>query len=147
MLCVDYILFELFGLLFQKFNVDQCVFLVVLGVCLVIGDLIFGVIIMFDQLNLCFDVSILQAWLGGCVCGYVSLENWDEGVVVGLLNYNVNSYCNCSGGILQILIFVGLGMGFNVGVWYFCYDLILVIQFVSVGQLMNYYWQSIDIYV
>lgn len=145
--CVDHTLFESLGLPLQKLNADQRALLAAPGACLAIGDLIPGATITFDQPNLRLDVSIPQAWLGGRARGYVSPENWDEGVAAGLLNYNVNSYRNRSGGISQTSTFAGLGTGFNAGAWHFRHDSTLVIQSASAGQPTNHHWQSIDTYV
>ncbi len=145
--CVDKSLYLQLGLPLQKLSEQQQASLAAPGACVAIGDLILAATITFDQPNLRLDVSVPQAWLGGRARGYVSPENWDQGVPAALLNYNVNSYHNRSGGVSQTSTFAGLNAGFNLGVWHVRHDSTFIAQSGSIGNVSRHHWQSIDTYV
>lgn len=145
--CVDKALFLQLGLPLQKLSEQQQASLEGPDACVAIGDLIPAATIAFDQPNLRLDVSVPQAWLGGRARGYVSPENWDQGVPAALLNYNVNSYRSRSGGISQTSTFAGLNAGFNVGAWHVRHDSTFIAQSGSAGNASRHHWQSIDTYV
>ncbi|MDG2517758.1 fimbria/pilus outer membrane usher protein [Lysobacter soli] len=97
--------------------------------CVALPELIPGATATYDQSELRLDVTVPQAWLGYRARGYVSPDQWDDGVTAGLLNYNANLYRTRSGGLEQTSGFVGLNAGLNLGAWRLRHD-------------GNYNWQS-----
>lgn len=97
--------------------------------CAAISDLIPDATAIYDQTELRLDVTVPQAWLGYRARGYVSPDQWNNGVTAGLLNYNANLYRSRSGGLEQTSGFVGLNAGLNLGAWRLRHD-------------GNYSWQS-----
>jgi outer membrane usher protein len=145
--CLTKAMFDQLGLPLQKLSAEQQTKLADAQGCLSIDDLIPAATMTFDQPNLRLDVSIPQAWLGARARGYVSPENWDEGVPAALLNYNFNSYRNHSDGITQTSSFLGLNTGLNIGAWHFRQDSTVVMQSGAAGNPSTTHWQSIDTYV
>lgn len=87
--------------------------------CVVFFSLIVGVIVEFDEGNLQFLVNVLQVVQVCDVCGYVVFVQCDYGVMVVFFDYNINYNCNQD----QQVIYLGLNMGVNLGVWWLCYCL------------------------
>jgi len=144
--CLTKAMFDQLGLPLQKLSAEQQAKLTDAQGCAVIGDLIPAATATFDQPNLRLDVSIPQAWLGAHARGYVSPENWDQGVPAALLNYNFNGYRNHSGGVTQTSSYLGLNAGLNVGAWHLRQDSTLLVQSVTGGPTRSH-WQNIDTYV
>ncbi len=97
--------------------------------CVALSDLIADATAAYDQGELRLDVTVPQAWKGYRARGYVSPEQWDNGVTAGLLNYNANVFRTRSGGLEQTAGFVGVNAGLNLGAWRLRHD-------------GNYTWQS-----
>lgn len=59
--------------------------------------------------------------MGNYVCGYILLELWDNGIIVGLINYNFmgNNVYNIIGGS-SCYVYLNLQSGLNIGVWCLC---------------------------
>src|SRR5690242_17001450 len=91
-------------------------------VCVDIAQLIPDAKMSFDMGNLRLDVSVPQAYMGHAPRGYVAPEYWDEGVVAGLLNYNLNSYRSRAQGRTQTNSYLGLNAGLNLGAWHLRQD-------------------------
>ncbi|MDR3444859.1 fimbria/pilus outer membrane usher protein [Dyella sp.] len=146
--CVTKALFGQMGLPLQKLSAEQQAKLADgSAACVAIGELIDAATINFDQPNLRLDASIPQAWMGGHARGYVSPENWDQGVNAGLLNYNANSYRNHSNGITQTSSFLGLNAGINIDGWQLRHDSTLVVQSGAAGAGTQSHWQNLDTYI
>ncbi|AHX15580.1 fimbrial protein [Dyella jiangningensis] len=145
--CFTKAMFEQLGLPLQKLSAEQQTKLGDAQGCVAIGDLIPAATMTFDQPNLRLDVSIPQAWLGSRARGYVSPENWDQGVNAALLNYNFNSYRNHSNGVTQTSSFLGLNAGLNIGAWHLRQDSTVMMQSGSAGMPSQTHWQNIDTYV
>ena len=68
-------------------------------------------------------LSIPQTVLRRNPRGYVGPERWDDGVTVGMLNYNANVYSRRStGGPTLTQGYVGLTSGVNLGAWHFRHE-------------------------
>lgn len=145
--CFTKAMFEQLGLPLQKLSAEQQAKLADAQGCVAIGDLIPAATMTFDQPNLRLDVSIPQAWLGSRARGYVSPENWDQGVNAALLNYNFNSYRNRSNGVTQTSSFLGLNAGLNLGAWHLRQDSTVVMQSGAAGTPSTTHWQNVDTYV
>jgi outer membrane usher protein len=145
--CITKSLYQQIGLPLQKLTPEQQAKLEDSTSCHSLGDLIQDATVNFDQPNLRLDLTVPQAWMGYHARGYVSPENWDQGVNAGLLNYNVNSYRNRSNGVTQTSSFLGLNAGVNIGGWQLRHDSTLVVQSGSAGMPTQSHWQNLDTYV
>lgn len=145
--CLTKAMFEQLGLPLQKLSAAQQAKLAEEKGCAEISELIPAATMTFDQSELRLDVSIPQAWLGSRARGYVSPENWDQGVDAALLNYNFNSYRNRNNGITQTSSFLGLNAGLNLGAWHLRQDSTVVMQSGAAGTPSATHWQNVDTYV
>lgn len=145
--CLTRAMFDQLGLPLQKLSAGQQARLADADGCLSISDLIDAATMTFDQPDLRLDVTVPQAWLGSIARGYVSPENWDQGVPAALLNYNFNSNRNQNAGITQTSSFLGLNTGLNLGAWHFRQDSTVVMQSGVAGAPSTRHWQTIDTYV
>jgi len=125
--CMTPELFGVLGLPLEK--LDEAARARLASGCVVLPELIPDATANYDQAELRLDVTVPQAWLGYRARGYVSPDQWDNGVTAGLLNYNANLYRTRSGGTEQTAGFVGINAGLNLGSWRLRHD-------------GNYSWQS-----
>lgn len=115
--------------------------------CVALSDLIPDATATYDQGELRLDVTVPQAWQGYRARGYVSPDQWDQGVTAGLLSYNANGYRTRSGGVEQTTTFVGLNAGLNLGAWRLRHDG-TYIGTSSVDDVPStHHYQSISTYV
>ncbi|EKS9798745.1 MULTISPECIES: fimbria/pilus outer membrane usher protein [Burkholderia] len=90
------------------------------GTSLRIGQVIPEASVSFDFNNLRLDLSIPQISLQRTARGYVSPDQWSEGVPVAMLGYNVNAYhSRASGQKGGTQGYVGVDGGFNYQRWHF----------------------------
>ncbi|UTJ49311.1 fimbrial biogenesis usher protein [Atlantibacter subterranea] len=74
----------------------------------------------FDFEKLHLDISIPQAAMQNRARGYISPDQWDEGINAMLLNYHftgANSRDHTQGGRSDSNYFLGLNSGLNLGAW------------------------------
>ncbi|KVO23976.1 fimbrial protein [Burkholderia ubonensis] len=87
--------------------------------CMRIGQAISDAFATFDFNEMRLDLSIPQASMMRRVRGYVSPDQWSEGVPVGMLGYNLNMYqSHASGGMNATQGYLGLDAGVNVMGWH-----------------------------
>lgn len=90
------------------------------GASLRIGQAIPEASVSFDFNDLRLDLSIPQVSLLRKARGYVSPDQWTEGVPVAMLGYNANVYhSRVSGAKGSTQGYVGVDGGFNYGRWHF----------------------------
>lgn len=89
--------------------------------CLALRDTIPDATYSFDSADLTLDVTIPQTVMSKRAYGYVDPSRWDEGINVGLLQYNVNGYTSESNffGHNFSSLYTGLQSGVNIGPWRF----------------------------
>ncbi|WP_415865164.1 fimbria/pilus outer membrane usher protein [Burkholderia ubonensis] len=91
--------------------------------CLRLGQLIPDASVGFDFNTQRLDLSIPQISMLHQARGYVSPDQWTEGVPVGMLGYNINAYHSRTGsGTASTQGYVGINGGFNYGRWRFRHD-------------------------
>ncbi len=89
------------------------------GACAPVGDIVAGASARFDFDSLRLDLAIPQISMRRQVRGYVSPEQWDTGVPMGLLGYNLNTYHTRSGnGANSTQGYLGINSGFNMDRWH-----------------------------
>lgn len=89
------------------------------GACTQIGDIVAGASAHFDFDSLRMDLAIPQISMRRQARGYVSPEQWDAGVPMGLLGYSLNTYQSRNGnGGNSTQGYLGLNGGFNVDRWH-----------------------------
>lgn len=115
-------LFDQLGLPRTKLDEAARARLEAAGGCVALSDLVPDATATYDQAELRLDVTVPQAWLGYRARGYVSPEQWDDGVTAALLNYNVSAYRTRSAGLQQTTGYAGLNAGFNLGAWRLRHD-------------------------
>ncbi|BDB23160.1 fimbrial biogenesis outer membrane usher protein [Cupriavidus sp. P-10] len=76
----------------------------------------------FDNGEQRLDVSVPQAAMVRRARGYVSPENWDDGVPAARLQYNANVYHSDASSLSTTQAYVGLNAGINVGPWRFSHQ-------------------------
>lgn len=84
--------------------------------CIYFFEKILGVEVVFDFVLMCLNISLLQVLLFNSVCGYILLEEWDEGIFVVFINYSFIGSC----GIDSDSYFLSLLSGLNYGFWWLC---------------------------
>lgn len=90
--------------------------------CQTLPTLIPAATASFDNGEQRLDVSVPQAALRRRARGYVSPENWDDGVPAARLQYNANAYRSDTGGTSVTQAYVGLNAGVNAGPWRFSHQ-------------------------
>ncbi|RQS09822.1 fimbrial biogenesis outer membrane usher protein [Burkholderia sp. Bp9002] len=90
------------------------------GTCLRLGQVIPEASISFDFNNLRLDLSIPQISMRRTARGYVSPDQWSEGVPVAMAGYNANVYHSQASGMRgSTQGYVGVDGGFNYRRWHF----------------------------
>lgn len=121
--CFDENLLRRVGLDFTKLPAEIVRQIVGDKACLRIGQVVPDANANFDFAEQRLTLSIPQASLKRNARGYVSPDQWNSGVTVGMLGYNANVYSSkAQGGQVQTQGYVGLNAGFNVGTWHFRHD-------------------------
>src|ERR1700722_18284338 len=87
--------------------------------CDEIGTLIPGATVDFDFTQQTLELSVPQAFMKNSARGYVSPEQWEQGVNGGFISYNANTYHTEGSGIGSSQSYLGLNAGVNVGAWHF----------------------------
>ncbi|KDP86738.1 fimbrial protein [Cupriavidus sp. SK-3] len=91
--------------------------------CVRLGQAIPDASSSFDFGEQRLNLSIPQIALVRNARGYVSPDQWDAGVPVGMLGYNANVYSSKSqGSHAQTQGYLGLNVGVNMGGWHFRHD-------------------------
>jgi outer membrane usher protein len=88
--------------------------------CINIATVIPAASAIFDFEQQRLDISIPQAAMRNSARGYISPEQWDEGINALSLNYNLtgsNSKDHSEGGSTDNSDFLGLNSGLNLGPW------------------------------
>nr|WP_132454370.1 fimbria/pilus outer membrane usher protein [Paraburkholderia sp. BL8N3] len=84
-----------------------------------IGSVVPGASVDFDFTEQRLDLSVPQAYMRNSARGYVSPDQWDQGVNAGFLSYNANTFRTGGSGIDSTQTYLGLNAGVNVGAWHF----------------------------
>ncbi|WP_415877202.1 fimbria/pilus outer membrane usher protein [Burkholderia ubonensis] len=113
--------------------------------CLALRETIPGATYTFDSADLMLDLTIPQTEMSKTAQGYVDPSRWDEGISVGLLQYNVNGYTSESNfyGHNFSSLYTGLQSGVNVGPWRFRHRSTL--NWASRGPGVS--WRSLETFV
>ncbi|MBR8062417.1 fimbrial biogenesis outer membrane usher protein [Burkholderia ambifaria] len=118
--CFDKAQFELIGVDLSKLPQDVRATLDEDGACLRIGQAIQEASVSYDFNEQRLDLSIPQISMRRQARGYVSPDQWSEGVPVGMLGYNASVYHSRTGGQGESTQgYVGVDGGINVGRWHF----------------------------
>ncbi|AQQ37738.1 MULTISPECIES: fimbria/pilus outer membrane usher protein [Burkholderia] len=118
--CFDEKLLRRIGVDFQKLPPETVAAIAVKGECRRIGQIVPEASVSFDFSEQRLTLSIPQASLVNHARGYVSPDQWDEGVPVGMLDYNLNVYSSkVRDSSADTQAYLGLNGGFNIGNWHF----------------------------
>ncbi|MCA7891267.1 fimbria/pilus outer membrane usher protein [Burkholderia cepacia] len=118
--CFDKAQLELIGVDFSKLPQDVRATLDEDGACLRIGQAIQEASVSYDFNEQRLDLSIPQISMRRQARGYVSPDQWSEGIPVGMLDYNASVYHARTGGQGESTQgYVGVNGGVNVGRWHF----------------------------
>ncbi|NTZ08013.1 fimbrial biogenesis outer membrane usher protein [Burkholderia metallica] len=113
--------------------------------CLSLRETIPDATYTFDSADLKLDLTIPQTAMSRTAHGYVDPSRWDEGINVGLLQYNVNGYTSESNffGHNFSSLYTGLQSGVNIGPWRFRHRSTL--NWASRGSGVS--WRSLETFV
>ncbi|XHO62484.1 Outer membrane usher protein HtrE [Burkholderia ambifaria] len=118
--CFDKAQFERIGVDLSKLPQDVRATLDEDGACLRIGQAIPEATVNYDFNEQRLDLSVPQISMRRQARGYVSPDQWSEGVPVGMLGYNASVYhSRTSGQGESTQGYVGIDGGVNVGRWHF----------------------------
>ncbi|HFT8006663.1 TPA: fimbria/pilus outer membrane usher protein [Burkholderia cenocepacia] len=118
--CFDEKLLRRIGVDFQKLPAETVTAIAAKGECRRIGQIIPEASVSFDFSEQRLTLSIPQASLVNHARGYVSPDQWNEGVPVGMLDYNLNVYSSkVRDSSVDTQAYLGLNGGFNIGNWHF----------------------------
>lgn len=118
--CFDARLLKRIGIDFRKLPADLVAELAVEGACRRIGQVVYDASASFDFTEQKLTLSIPQASLARTPRGYVESDQWDSGVPMGMLGYNLNLYgSKHQGSTSEIQGYLGLNGGVNIGNWHF----------------------------
>lgn len=118
--CFDKAALERLGINMTRLSPDVLATLDQDGACLRIGQVIPEASVDFDFNNLRLDLSIPQISMRRQARGYVSPDQWSEGVPVAMVGYNANVYnAQASGAKGRTQGYVGVDGGFNYQRWHF----------------------------
>jgi outer membrane usher protein len=115
--------------------------------CVDVATLIPDASLRFDMSTLRLDISLPQADINQYARGYVSPENWDEGVTAGLVNYNFNDYVTTNNGQTQSSAYLGLRGGLNVGSWHLRENSTVTWNSGTTNLPAKTHWQNLQTYV
>lgn len=114
--------------------------------CVLIGDLLKGAQAQFDMGELRLDIGVPQASMSMLPRGYVSPDNFSQGVNAGLLNYSFNGYRIRSQGLSRTSAYLNLDAGVNLGRWRFRHRSALTWQGAAGAARARHDWQNIETY-
>ncbi|VWM11550.1 fimbria/pilus outer membrane usher protein [Burkholderia lata] len=118
--CFDEKLLRRIGVDFQKLAAETVAAITVKGECRRIGQIIPEASVSFDFSEQRLTLSIPQASLVNRARGYVSPDQWDAGVPVGMVDYNLNVYSSkVRDSRTDTQAYLGLNGGVNIGNWHF----------------------------
>ncbi|MDN7877098.1 fimbria/pilus outer membrane usher protein [Burkholderia aenigmatica] len=118
--CFDEKLLRSIGVDFQKLPAETVAAITVKGACRRIGQIIPEASVSFDFSEQRLTLSIPQASLVNRARGYVSPDQWDAGVPVGMVDYNLNVYSSkVRDSRTDTQAYLGLNGGVNIGNWHF----------------------------
>ncbi|WAS58541.1 fimbrial biogenesis outer membrane usher protein [Burkholderia ambifaria] len=118
--CFDRALLDRIGVDLLRLSADVRATLDQDGSCMRIGQAIPEASVSFDFNTLRVDLSIPQISMRRQARGYVSPDQWSEGVPVAMVGYNANVYnSRASGAQGTTQGYVGVDGGFNYGRWHF----------------------------
>ncbi len=83
-----------------------------------IGSIVPGATVDFDFEEQRLEVSVPQAYMRNSARGYVSPDQWDQGVNAGFLSYNANTFRTGGSGLDSTQSYLGLNAGVNIGAWH-----------------------------
>ena len=83
-----------------------------------IGSIIPGATVDFDFEEQRLEVSVPQAYMRNSARGYVSPDQWEQGVNAGFLSYNANTFRTGGSGLDSTQSYLGLNAGVNIGAWH-----------------------------
>jgi outer membrane usher protein len=86
--------------------------------CEDLGAIVPGATVDFDFTQQTLELSVPQAFMKNSARGYVSPEQWDQGVNGGFLSYNANTYHTAGSGMGSSQSYLGLSAGVNIGAWH-----------------------------
>src|SRR3984957_13908096 len=86
--------------------------------CDEIGAVVPGATVDFDFTQQTLELSVPQAFMHNSARGYVSPEQWEQGVNGGFISYNANTYHTEGSGIGSSQSYLGLSAGLNIGAWH-----------------------------
>ncbi|MCF1369866.1 fimbrial biogenesis outer membrane usher protein [Burkholderia cenocepacia] len=118
--CFDEKMLRRIGVDFTKLPSETVRAVTIDGECRRIGQLVPEASASFDFSEQRLTLSIPQASLVHRARGYVSPDQWDAGVPVGMLDYNLNVYSSkTKGSSADTQGYLGLNGGVNIGNWHF----------------------------
>jgi len=118
--CFDKTLLDRIGVDLPRLSPDIRTLLDQEGACVRIGQAIPEASVSFDFNELRLDLSIPQISMRRHARGYVSPDQWSEGVPVAMVGYNANVYnSHASGANSSTQGYVGVDGGFNYRRWHF----------------------------
>ncbi|HEF5869491.1 TPA: fimbrial biogenesis outer membrane usher protein [Burkholderia cenocepacia] len=118
--CFDKALLDRIGVDLSRLPPDVHALLDREGACVRIGQAIPEASVSFDFNELRLDLSIPQISMRRHARGYVSPDQWSEGVPVAMVGYNANVYnSRTSAGHGSTQGYVGIDGGFNYRRWHF----------------------------
>ncbi|OXJ12686.1 fimbria/pilus outer membrane usher protein [Burkholderia sp. HI2500] len=118
--CFDEKVLRRIGIDFARLPADVAAAITAKGECLRIGQIVPEASASFDFNEQRLALSIPQASLAHRARGYVSPDQWNDGVPVGMLDYNLNVYsAKVKGSRADTQGYLGLNGGVNVGNWHF----------------------------
>ena len=86
--------------------------------CDEIGTVVPGATVAFDFTQQTLELSVPQAFMHNSARGYVSPEQWEQGVNGGFISYSANTYHTAGSGVGSSQSYLGLSAGLNIGAWH-----------------------------
>ncbi|KVC69144.1 fimbrial protein [Burkholderia ubonensis] len=118
--CFDNALLERIGVDLSKLPQDVRTTLAAEGACMRLGQVIPEASVSYDFNEQRLDLSIPQISMRRQARGYVSPDQWSEGVPVAMLGYDASVYhARVSGQTASTQGYVGVNGGVNLGRWHF----------------------------
>ncbi|VWB58986.1 fimbrial protein [Burkholderia arboris] len=118
--CFDEKLLRRIGVDFTKLPAETVAAITVKGECRRIGQIVPEASASFDFGEQRLTLAVPQASLVRQARGHVSRDQWDAGVPVGMLDYNLNVYSSKPrGSRTDTQAYLGLNGGINIGNWHF----------------------------
>src|SRR6202051_2313364 len=86
--------------------------------CDEIGTVVPGATVAFDFTQQTLELSVPQAFMHNSARGYMSPEQWEQGVNGGFISYSANTYHTAGSGVGSSQSYLGLSAGLNIGAWH-----------------------------